>query len=491
MEKERKISKKIFLFSIVVILFLFTGCGIKEVKKPLPEKSLKGTTVTPLKTKKEETPAKTRSASINIPIRKEQIPKILYSLDDIPEKWAYPQNIFLDKTLFVILNNQVRRFINFYQTKARKNFSLWLSRSYLCVPVMKRIFKENGIPEDLVYIALIESGFSANAISPKGACGYWQLLKRTARRYGLRVDWWVDERRDLEKSTIAAAHYLKDLHNAFDSWHLAIAGYNAGEGRIIKAIKRTKCKDFWKIVKLRLLKKETKEFVPKVLAAITIAKNPAKYGFLDIKFTKPYKTEKVKAKKPITLRTIAKTLAIPLKTLESLNPALLRGCIPPDDPNYSIKIPKGMGRRFYAFLPKMPKMKIRDIAPYRYVMQKGDNPYIVARRFGVSVKSLIELNRIRNPRRLRPGFVLVLPPREKRKIIKKKIVKKKREGEQIYVVQKGDTLWDISRKFKISISSIQAWNNMGTRKMIKPNDVLRLKIQTNLHKVVREKEDSI
>lgn len=189
----------------------------------------------------------------------------------------------------LVLNMQVEKWMNYFQGSGRKYFTLWLARSSRYVPMMKQILRENGLPEGLIYLSMIESGFRPYAYSRARAVGPWQFMKFTGERYGLKVTYWIDERMDPEKSTIAAAQHLKDLYDEFNHWYLAAAGYNAGSGKINRAIHRYGTEDFWEMSqkKHRYLKPETKNYVPKLLAASLLASDPAKYGFTDIEYQEP------------------------------------------------------------------------------------------------------------------------------------------------------------------------------------------------------------
>ncbi|MFQ6078602.1 MAG: lytic transglycosylase domain-containing protein, partial [Thermodesulfobacteriota bacterium] len=205
----------------------------------------------------------------------------------------------------IIINGKVEQFIKYYQTRGRKVFSRWLARSRRYIPLMKELLREKGLPEDLVYLALIESGYNPRAYSRRKAMGLWQFRYHTGKRYGLKVDWWIDERRDPVKSTIAAAGYLKHLYDRFECWYLAAAGYNAGEGKILGAIKRYKTEDFWELTRYRYLKRETKNFIPRIIAAALIAKSPEDYGFSDISYEEPIRFETVKVPDATDLRVVA------------------------------------------------------------------------------------------------------------------------------------------------------------------------------------------
>ena len=216
----------------------------------------------------------------------------------------------------IVMNARVEHFIRYFQTSGKKIFSGWLERSAKYIPMMKTLLKENGLPEDLVYMALIESGFNPYAISRMKAAGPWQFIYRTGKRYGLNVTWWVDERRDPEKSTVAAANYLKDLYDMFECWYLAAAGYNAGEYKIAKAMKRYRTEDFWELTKYRYLKRETKDYVPQMIAAALIAKDPDEYGFTDIDYQDPLCFDKVKVPEVTDLGFIARACEIPLEEVK-------------------------------------------------------------------------------------------------------------------------------------------------------------------------------
>jgi membrane-bound lytic murein transglycosylase D len=220
------------------------------------------------------------------------------------------------------MNPRVAGFIKFYQSTGRKQFTIWLARSERYIPMMRKVLKSHGLPTDLVYLAMIESGFNPRAYSRSRASGPWQFISGTGRKYGLKMNYWVDERRDPEKSTVAAARYLKDLYDQFDSWHLATAAYNCGEGKMARAIKRYKTEDFWKLSRHRYLKKETRLYVPQIIAAAIIAKEPEKYGFNNIQYQDPLDYEGQAVPGGVTLKNIAKASGCSEQILRELNPEL-------------------------------------------------------------------------------------------------------------------------------------------------------------------------
>jgi membrane-bound lytic murein transglycosylase D len=209
------------------------------------------------------------------------------------------------------------------------------------LPQIKRTLKKNGLPQDLAYIAMIESGFSPHALSTARAVGPWQFIAETGKRYGLQVNWWIDERRDFHKSTDAAARYLKDMHNMFNSWHLAAAGYNTGENRIKRLIERRKTKNFWKLAQHDDLELETRDYVPKLMAAILIAKAPQMYGFNQIKYQEPLSFEHFHVPGGTQLDDLAQAIGYTSKYLRELNPELVQGLVPNHVEGHLIRIPKG------------------------------------------------------------------------------------------------------------------------------------------------------
>jgi soluble lytic murein transglycosylase-like protein len=240
-----------------------------------------------------------------------------------------------------LTNPQVGKFVDFFQTKADSFFQSSLTRSRAYSDMIRRILREKEIPEEFVYLALIESGFNPRAYSRAKASGIWQFVTKTAKRFGLKVNAWVDERRDPEKATYAAAAYLKSLYEMFNSWDLAAASYNAGEGKVLKAMRKAKSQDFWEISRHAYLKKETKEYVPMFLAAVTIAQDPQKYGFQEVESQGPLNYDKVKVPGSIHLERIAKAAKMDLSELRALNPALRREKTPPDSALFEINLPPG------------------------------------------------------------------------------------------------------------------------------------------------------
>ncbi|HXX34786.1 MAG TPA: transglycosylase SLT domain-containing protein, partial [Thermodesulfobacteriota bacterium] len=347
----------------------------------------------------------------------------------------------------IVINEKVEHFVQYFQTTLKNRFSEWLARSEKFIPFMRNVLKENGLPEDLVYLSLIESGFNPYAYSRSKASGPWQFIYLTGKRYGLRVTWWIDERRDPEKSTVAAAKYLKDLYDMFECWYLAAAGYNAGESKIATAMKRYRTEDFWELTKYRFLKQETKDYVPQMIAAALIAKDPEAYGFTGIEYQDPLQYDKVRVPPLMDLQLVAKASETSLEEIKDLNPELLRGCTPPEDLDYEIKIPSGKKDLFLKNLESLQPIEKVQFKTHR--VKKGETIQRVASLYRVDVEPLLDLNRLRKGSRLSSGMDLIIPI-PKTQDIKLPLVARKKPDveirsstprEMLYTIKKGDSLW--------------------------------------------------
>jgi membrane-bound lytic murein transglycosylase D len=307
----------------------------------------------------------------------------------------------------IVLNALVTNYITFFQTRLRDRFEEWLARSRRYIPLMQQILKEHQLPEDLVFLALIESGFNPKAFSRAKAAGPWQFIQGTGKKYGLRIDSWIDERRDPVKSTVAAAKYLKDLYGLFGSWPLSMASYNAGEGRVKRAMARTKAEDFWEL-NSSSLRPETKNYVPKFMAATIIAKDPEKYGFF-IDYQSPLIYDEVEVSKPVHFKVLAKAAGISVSDLKIYNPELKKEMTPPKYPRYRLKLPPGTKERFLAnFSPKTVKEIIASVSQ-KHRIQRGETVSSIARKYDVSVKKILEANQLERESTIQAGQILLIP----------------------------------------------------------------------------------
>ena len=396
----------------------------------------------------------------------------------------FPQIELPDSDIPLTLNGKVEYFVNYFRTGGRPAFSRWLSRSERYIPLMKEVLRKEKLPEDLVYLAMIESGFTPHAISVASAVGPWQFMSGTGKRYSLRIDSWIDERRDPLKSTIAAALYLKELYALFNNdWYLAAAGYNAGENKILRAIDMYNSRDFWELTKGSYLKSETKDYVPKLLAAAIIAKEPARYGFADVAYLPPLELDTVTVPSRTDLELIARITDVPYQGLKELNPELRRWCTPPGYANYQLKLPKGKKGRFEAEYAKIPEDQryTERIVYTRYRAKKQETLAAVASRFNTTVEALAEVNHLKSGTRLR-GKTILVPvtvekkpekPAEQAPLVaaapaKKDEAPEKQEITRFYTVKKGDTLASLARRFNVSTKILAAWNNIRDRVALRP-----------------------
>jgi peptidoglycan lytic transglycosylase D len=334
---------------------------------------------------------------------------VLATLTD--EKIENGPGIVEDYSYNKIAIEAVKRNITLFSDKIKERFSIWLSRSGKYLDLMKGILKEQNVPEDIVFLPLIESGFNANAYSPARAVGYWQFIASTAKRYGLEINWWRDERKDPVKSTVAAANYLKDLYQIFGSWNLAMAAYNAGEGKILKALNKSNADNYWALLKSRHIRNETKNYVPKFIAASLIANSPQNFGFYDLEYLQPLIYDLVTIKTPVDLDIIAECAETSVEVIKEMNPELRRWCTPPDVPEYSIRIPEGKKDVFDENLSQIPVEKRFTVDTY--IVRKRETLSTISKRTGVPAHVILDLNDMEKVMPLKAGTALYLPPKDK------------------------------------------------------------------------------
>ncbi len=250
----------------------------------------------------------------------------------------------------VTYNKQVRDWITYFQVPGKKWFTKWLERSSRYLPLMQGVLQDKGLPQDLAFVAMIESGFSSHATSQASAVGYWQFIKETANRYGLTTNWWLDERRDFTKSTHAAARYLGDLYKIFGAWYLTAAAYNMGEGRLQRLIRKHGTTNFWELARKSDFPKETSEYIPKLIAAILISKAPRLYGFEDLNLKTPHAYEYFHVPGGTDLVNMAREINTPVDALQALNPELTKGFVPRFVNTHRIRIPSGSTRRVSEYM---------------------------------------------------------------------------------------------------------------------------------------------
>ncbi|MBF0457467.1 MAG: transglycosylase SLT domain-containing protein [Nitrospirae bacterium] len=298
--------------------------------------------------------------------------------------------------------------LTFFADTIKKKFNQWLVRGSKYLPVMKTILKENNLPEELVYVPLIESGYNNFAKSPAQAAGPWQFIAGTARDYNLKVNYWVDERQDPVKSTYAASKYLRFLYEKFGSWDLALAAYNAGEVKIEKAMKMANTDSYWSLITTGLIAKETKLYVPRFIAAKEIAIEPERYGFNDLEYETPLEYDIVVVEPPATLDFIAKVAGISTAKIRDLNPELKQWCLPPDVSKYRLRVPQGMKDDFRLIYENTPDHQRYTLD--KYLAKKGESIKKISKKLHMPQDILAEINGTSINSKLSEGTLVYLPP---------------------------------------------------------------------------------
>ncbi|MGZ8480085.1 MAG: transglycosylase SLT domain-containing protein [Candidatus Binatia bacterium] len=292
----------------------------------------------------------------------------------------------------VVDHPRVRQFIRQYSATNKDYFQTLLARSGKYMPIIAKVLADEGLPEELAYLALLESEFLVNTTSQSGAVGLWQFVPSTARQYGLRIDDWVDERRDPVKSTRAAAAYLKDLHRYYGRWYLVTAAYNAGPAIIDKALQTSRAADFWGIKEKAQLRQETRNFVPKFVAIALIATNPKKYGFNNLRYEEPLEFDEVDAEGLLKIDAAAEMAEADLTAMKELNPALLRNVTPPGARGYRLRVPAGKALVFAKAGEYQRNKEQESVRVVTHEVTRGETLVSIAARYGQAVSSLMELN---------------------------------------------------------------------------------------------------
>jgi membrane-bound lytic murein transglycosylase D len=368
----------------------------------------------------------------------------------------------------IVFNDKVKKSIIYFQTVAREAFETYLERSGKYIPLMSDILKQYDLPNDLVYLPMIESGFNCRAYSWARASGPWQFIASTGRLYGLGRNWWYDERRDYVKSTHAAAKFLKHLHEKFECWELALAAYNGGPGRISKTINRQKTDNFWDM----RLRKQTEDYVPFYMAATVIAKNPELYGF-HVEYDDPIEYDVISVNKCLSLKSVAKATGATLAHIRELNPELLRNVTPPYTKSYKLRIPPGSKKKFLAALPNLKSPKETSWVKHR--IGRGETVSSIASKYGVSQYAIFEANNLSRRSKIYAGKTLIVPvPLDGSRTSRKKTRHRETAGDNTYIVQRGDNLWDISRSFGTTPNALRRLNYLGNSSRIYVGQVLKL-----------------
>jgi membrane-bound lytic murein transglycosylase D len=376
-------------------------------------------------------------------------------------------------------NAKVLAYVELFQGGLRDYIQESLTRGSQYLPMILDVFRAEGLPLDLAFIPIIESGFKTNALSKASAKGPWQFMRPTAREQGLRYDWYVDERSDPEKSTVAAAKYLKMLSKLFDGdWHLVLAAYNGGLGRLQRAMKKGRTDDFWQLSKTsKFLPRETREYVPMILAAMIVGRNPTQYGF-EIAAAAPFAYDTVTVPRAIDLRRVAEWTGTTIDEIRALNPELRRWTTPVKYPDFQIKVPVGTGPQFERALAAAPPADLTALN--WHTVKRGETITSIARKLKVSRTDLAEANSLSIRSRVNVGQELVIPrapatllaTRTERAVPAVDVASRslggpavvhaapRPAGPIIYKVKRGDTLSEIARLFDTTVAKIKSWNKL-------------------------------
>lgn len=366
-----------------------------------------------------------------------------------------------------VTNERVDKWLKYFQGKGQKDIERWLSREPRYRPMIDRILKEEGLPPELFYLAVIESGLNPNAYSKAHAAGMWQFIASRARMYGLRVDWWVDERRDPEKATRAACVYLKELYERFGSWELSLAGYNSGEGRVERARKkRPSCPDYWCLD----LPRETENFVPKFMAAVLIGSDPEAFGIEVPTSGTPLTYDTIEVVDAVDLQVIADATGSSYEEVKKLNPALRRWCTPPGNSAATVRVPRGTGSDCLAAITAIPPDE--RVTWRRHKVSRGETLSAIARAYGTSTSAIAAVNDISNPNRIRSGSHIIIPIGSGTASAN---AYADLSEDIVYRVRRGDTISSIARRHGKSTKDVLRWNGLAWNSRIYPGDRITIR----------------
>lgn len=387
---------------------------------------------------------------------------------DDPAQALYVDPLFLDQVdpsefdIPVEVNGSVAKWVTYFTGTGRKHYERWLRRSSRYRPMMYAKLDAAGLPRDLVYLSMIESGYNAHAYSHAHAAGLWQFIPSTGRLYKLRVDYWVDDRRDPAKSTDAAIEFLGELHRIFKGdWRLAWAAYNTGPGRVRRAVQRSGSADFWAIQAGPYLASETDNYVPKIMAAAIIGKHPERYGFTDIAFEDELVYDEVPVKGSVEVSRLAAAAGLSVDEFRYLNPALRRYTTPKE--GYTIRVPRGQQATMVAAVEKMPRQQPTEFV--RHTVRSGESLSRIAARYGTSVTTLKRANRLANVDHIRVGMTLLVPRggASAEAVAQSAPASSSRSTTttSTHTVRSGDTLSTIAARYGTSTSSLRSLNGIS------------------------------
>jgi membrane-bound lytic murein transglycosylase D len=361
------------------------------------------------------------------------------------------------------VTDPVLAYLNYFKTaRGSAIVETGLRRAGRYREMVQRVLKEEGLPQDLIYLAQAESAFQPQAVSKAGARGMWQFMSYAGRKYGLQKTWWVDERQNPEKATRAAARDLRDLYGMFGDWYLAMAAYNSGAGTVQHAVERTGYADFWELYRRNVLPKETQNYVPIILALDLISKDPARYG-IDFEPEPPLRTDTVKPGQAIDLRLVAETIDIDLESLRSMNPELLRLVTPPD-PEFVLHLPEGSAERFFSEIAAIPPEKW--VSWRRHKVEHGETLSSIAKQFRVSPAEVADANDLIAGASLEEGQKLIIPAASRPETSTGKLIR--------YRVRRTDTIATIADEFDVTAAELRKWNHLRADRGVVRGTSLRI-----------------
>ena len=389
-----------------------------------------------------------------VPAPIDEVAEMTFPVDPRLKQRAEESAKNLSHDLPLTVNDEVLSFLNFFQTpRGRAIVETGLRRAGRYREMISRVLSEEGLPQDLIYLAQAESAFQPLALSRAGARGIWQFVAYRGQEYGLRHTWWIDERQDPEKATRAAARHLRDLYGIFGDWYLAMAAYNCGPGNVQKGIERTGYADFWELYKRNVLPRETKNYVPIILALTLIAKDAAHYG-IQPEPEAPVPSDVVKPGRAIDLRLVAETIDVDVQTLRSLNPSLLR-LATPDDPAFELHLPQGTAEKFSTEIADIPPDKW--VSWRRHRVADGETLTSIGRKYHMTPAAIAAANNLEAGTALDAGEKLIIPAVQPLAETKRRLVS--------YRVRKGDTLGGIADRFSVDAGEVRKWNHLKAKKV--------------------------
>ncbi len=369
-------------------------------------------------------------------------------------------------------NRAVSNCLRYFTTIKRDQIQNSLNRSSLYIKMIRRKLKEKGLPLDLAYLVMIESGYNPRARSYARARGLWQFIPATGKLYDLKIDWWIDERCDPEKSTDAALNYLQYLHQKYDSWLLAIAAYNTGEKRVSQAIRKARSKNFWVLSRKRLLPRQTRSYVPAFIAAVIIGRNPEAYGFAPPELLP--EPPRIEIQQTVSLQSLASTCNINEEILKDMNPHLIRNCSPPF--KAGLRLPHGMEHMVVERLKEFTGKNQSDLLQHK--VNRGETLSIIAAKYGTSVEAIAAANVIHNVNLIERGSVLLIPASSSLSMsapIKPFNPDSEEERKKyLYSIRCGDTIGTIAQKFRLPMTDILQWNGLQRNQTIIAGETLVL-----------------